>query len=168
LFQKKQEFIENLSKMPSFSKTCLDNFQEKLPTEIVYHIYEFGPHHRILMKETLAIIGMLQMSYLCLGQDRFRRNIQEIESKYKKTISVHRLHRFALELTVYNRRVYRLYIDTEFPFSCPSIQFIKHLYDEGENPVQERARVDQLWNPSSRIAILILQYDHYNYKYQMT
>uniref|UniRef100_A0A6C0D2S7 Uncharacterized protein n=1 Tax=viral metagenome TaxID=1070528 RepID=A0A6C0D2S7_9ZZZZ len=152
--------------MSSSSKTSLDNFCEKLPTEIVYHIYEFGPHHRKLMKKTLVIIEMLQMSYLCLGQERFRRNIQEIESKYKKTISVRRLHRFALELTVYNRRVYRLYIDTDFPFSCPSIQFMKHL-DEGENPVQERARVNQLWNPSSNLATLILQYDHYNYEYKM-
>ena len=154
--------------MPSFSKTCLDNFQEKLPTEIVYHIYEFGPHHRILMKETLAIIGMLQMSYLCLGQDRFNRNIKEIETKCKKSILIRRrLHRFAIEVVVCSRRVYRLDIDTDFPFSSPSIQFIRHLY-EGEYPVDERVSVDQLWCPSSNVATLLLQYDHYNYKYQMT
>ena len=169
--------MSRISRISRMSTILPSSCFEKLPVDVVGSIFEFGPDHRERMKQTLNIISSLSMSYLCLGYNRYKNNVKEMEIKYPRSITdVRRIHRFAVEVTLFHERVYRIYTDTEFPFHCPFIRFVKHVHlhvheDEDEKEDEnkdgrkrnEQIKVEQLWSPSKTLAILVIQYDYYNF-----
>ena len=130
--------------------------------EICTLLYQFCEYN-LWSERTLGSVFRDLSIYLMINSKK--ENDIENETKYYRSIThVRRIHRFAVEVTLFHCRVYRIYTDTEFPFQCPSIRFVKHLDKDNDDRIwDEKIKVEQLWSPVKTLAVLVIQFDYYNY-----